>query len=92
MNREWKIWIIILDWLKGIVKFFFFIDRGKKGSSGSNQTVMVPVPLEGGKTLMVPAEASNGEDCFVDLDDAAKERLMALRSQIDNMLQIKQDS
>ena len=40
---------------------------------------------------MVPAEVSNGDDCMVDLDDDAKQRLMALKSQIDNMLKIRSD-
>ena len=41
---------------------------------------------------MVPADASNGDECLVDLDDDARERLLALQSQLVNMLKIKQDS
>ena len=70
----------------------FFLTRGKKGSTGLNQPPMVSIPLGGGNTLMVPADASNGDECLVDLDDDARERLLALQSQLVNMLKIKQDS
>ena len=69
-----------------------FFNRGKKGSTGPNQLPMVSIPLGGGNTLMLPADGSNGEECLGDLDDDAIQRLIALRSQVDNMLKIREDS
>jgi hypothetical protein len=65
--------------------------RGRGRKPAASESEMIPVPIGAGKTLMVPAEVSNGDDCMVDLDDDAKQRLMALKSQIDNMLKIRSD-
>jgi hypothetical protein len=62
--------------------------RGRKPAD----SVMVPVPIGSGKTLMVPAESPTGADCNVDLDDEAKRHLTALKSQIEKMLKIKSDN
>ena len=51
---------------------------------------MAAVPLGDGSTLMLPTEAADSSTAsMVDLDDEAKTRLLALRSQIDSMLQLK---
>ena len=67
--------------------------RGKKGAA-SSEFLTIPVPLGGGKTLMVPAGSPTPEDDenHVDLNDDEARRLMALRSQIDNMLKYRDEN
>jgi hypothetical protein len=67
--------------------------RGKKGAVAS-ESLTIPVPLGGGKTLMVPAGSPTPEDDdnHVDLNDEEARRLMALRSQIDNMLKYRDEN
>ncbi len=66
--------------------------RGKKGTT-SSESLTIPVPLGGGKTLMVPAGSPNPEDeNHLDLNDDEARRLMALRSQIDNMLKFREEN
>ncbi len=66
--------------------------RGKKGTT-SSESLTIPVPLGGGKTLMVPTGSPKPEDeNHLDLNDDEARRLMALRSQIDNMLKFREEN
>ena len=64
-----------------------------KSKKGANDD-MVPIALGSGKTLMVPTKVNSDDQAqsngpLLDLDEEDKRRLMALRSQIDNMLRIR---
>ena len=63
-----------------------------KSKKGANDD-MVSIALGSGKTLMVPTKVNDDEaqsnEPLLDLDEEDKQRLMALRSQIDNMLRIR---
>ncbi len=66
--------------------------RGKTGTS-SSESLTIPVPLGGGKTLMVPVGSPTpGDDNHVDLTDDEARRLVALRSRIENMLKIREEN
>lgn len=62
--------------------------RGKRGAEASSAD-MVQIPLGDGNTLMVPTKSPANGECPVDLDEDAERRLMAVRSQIENMLKFR---
>ena len=65
--------------------------RGKKKVDDPPENLTV-VPLGKGKMMMLPMStpkvAANEPDAKIELDDEEKERLVALRSQLDNMLNL----
>ena len=69
------------------------VARSKSKKGANNDDHMIPIALGSGKTLMVPTKVNDDEaesnEPLLDLDEEDKRRLMALRSQIDNMLRIR---
>ena len=66
--------------------------RGRGKTRKDSEPDAVPFKLRDGNTLMIPAKSPTDSAAPVDLDDSEKRRLMAVKLQIENLLNIRNEN